>query len=82
MHPILETERLALRELVPEDADSLAGILCDEKSMRYYPAPASAMPSILLGSKPSTPTPASTTPPPSASRKRTASTSSNTSKKS
>ena len=39
MHPILETERLCLRELIAEDADSLAIILCDAQSMRYYPAP-------------------------------------------
>jgi len=36
---ILETPRLSLRELVPEDADALARILSDPETMRYYPAP-------------------------------------------
>ena len=39
MRQVLETERLALRELVPEDADDLAGVLSDPVAMRYYPAP-------------------------------------------
>ena len=37
MH-ILETERLLLRELVPEDVDALAAVLSDTETMRYYPA--------------------------------------------
>jgi len=36
---ILETARLTLREFVPEDADSLARVVCDPETMRYYPAP-------------------------------------------
>jgi RimJ/RimL family protein N-acetyltransferase len=35
--PILETERLFLRELVAEDADALARVLSDPEAMRYYP---------------------------------------------
>lgn len=35
---ILETERLLLRELVPEDADALTCLLTDPETMRYYPA--------------------------------------------
>jgi ribosomal-protein-alanine N-acetyltransferase len=37
--PILETDRLLLRELVPEDVDALAAVLSDPETMRYYPAP-------------------------------------------
>jgi ribosomal-protein-alanine N-acetyltransferase len=36
---ILETERLRLREFVPEDADALAEVLGDPVAMQYYPAP-------------------------------------------
>ena len=36
---ILETERLLLREFVPEDVDALAAVLSDPETMRYYPAP-------------------------------------------
>jgi len=36
---ILETARLILRELVPEDADAMERILSDPETMRYYPAP-------------------------------------------
>jgi RimJ/RimL family protein N-acetyltransferase len=36
---ILETERLWLREFVPEDTDALARVLSDPETMRYYPAP-------------------------------------------
>ena len=39
MTTILETPRLVLREFVPEDADALARVVCDPKTMRYYPAP-------------------------------------------
>jgi RimJ/RimL family protein N-acetyltransferase len=35
---ILETERLRLREFVPEDVDALAAVLSDPETMRYYPA--------------------------------------------
>jgi RimJ/RimL family protein N-acetyltransferase len=35
----LETQRLALRELEPDDVDRLAEVLSDPVSMRYYPAP-------------------------------------------
>jgi RimJ/RimL family protein N-acetyltransferase len=37
--PILETPRLILRELVPEDCEALARILSDPETMRHYPAP-------------------------------------------
>jgi RimJ/RimL family protein N-acetyltransferase len=37
--PILETERVILREFTPEDAPALARILSDPETMRYYPAP-------------------------------------------
>jgi len=36
---ILETERLFLRELVPEDAPELAWVLCDRENMRFYRDP-------------------------------------------
>jgi RimJ/RimL family protein N-acetyltransferase len=36
---ILETVRLILRELEPEDAAALALVLSDRETMRYYPAP-------------------------------------------
>jgi hypothetical protein len=36
MH-ILETPRLILRELVPDDVDALARILSDRETMRFYP---------------------------------------------
>lgn len=36
---ILETSRLTLREFSLDDVDSLAGVLCDPETMRYYPAP-------------------------------------------
>jgi len=35
---ILETSRLLLRELVPQDADALEKVLGDPVTMRYYPA--------------------------------------------
>jgi RimJ/RimL family protein N-acetyltransferase len=35
---ILETERLLLREFVPEDADALMRVLSDAETMRHYPA--------------------------------------------
>jgi RimJ/RimL family protein N-acetyltransferase len=35
---ILETERLRLREFVPEDVDALSAVLSDPETMRYYPA--------------------------------------------
>ena len=35
--PVLETQRLVLREFQFEDLDALAGILCDPETMRYYP---------------------------------------------
>jgi ribosomal-protein-alanine N-acetyltransferase len=37
--PILQTQRLSLREFVPEDIDALAAVLSDPETMRYYPAP-------------------------------------------
>src|SRR5205823_4258037 len=37
--PILETERLLLRELQPSDIDGLAEVLSDPVAMRFYPAP-------------------------------------------
>jgi [ribosomal protein S5]-alanine N-acetyltransferase len=36
---ILETDRLLLREFVPEDADALAAVLGDPVAMQYYPSP-------------------------------------------
>ena len=36
---ILETARLILRELVPEDVDLLAAVISDAETMKYYPAP-------------------------------------------
>jgi ribosomal-protein-alanine N-acetyltransferase len=35
---ILETERLLLREFVPDDVDALVAVLSDPETMRYYPA--------------------------------------------
>jgi [ribosomal protein S5]-alanine N-acetyltransferase len=35
----LETQRLLLREFVPEDVDALAAVLSDPEAMRFYPAP-------------------------------------------
>jgi RimJ/RimL family protein N-acetyltransferase len=37
MHVILETARLRLREIVPEDLDFLADLLGDPDVMRFYP---------------------------------------------
>ena len=31
--------RLRLRELMPDDAEAIARIICDRETMRYYPAP-------------------------------------------
>lgn len=42
MPPILSTERLLLREIVPDDLPALARIYADPDCMRYYPAPKSA----------------------------------------
>lgn len=36
---ILETERLILREFLPEDAAALARVVSDPETMKYYPAP-------------------------------------------
>ena len=36
---ILETSRLTLRELHPDDADALSLVLSDPETMRFYPAP-------------------------------------------
>jgi [ribosomal protein S5]-alanine N-acetyltransferase len=36
---ILETDRLKLRQFLPEDVDALAAVLSDPETMRYYPAP-------------------------------------------
>ena len=35
--PVLETQRLVLREFQHEDLDALATIFCDRETMRYYP---------------------------------------------
>jgi ribosomal-protein-alanine N-acetyltransferase len=35
--PVLETQRLSLREFQLEDLDALATILSDPGTMRYYP---------------------------------------------
>lgn len=39
MKPIIETARLALREMVPDDLDFVATMLADPEVMRYYPSP-------------------------------------------
>ncbi len=39
MRAKLETERLLLRELEPDDLDALIEVLGDPDAMRYYPAP-------------------------------------------
>jgi RimJ/RimL family protein N-acetyltransferase len=39
MKPALESERLFLREMIPEDVDALVTVLGDAESMRYYPKP-------------------------------------------
>ena len=36
---ILETSRLILRELGPDDTDAIARVLSDPETMRFYPAP-------------------------------------------
>jgi len=36
---ILETERLLLREFIPDDVDVLSAVLTDPETMRHYPAP-------------------------------------------
>lgn len=36
---VIETERLTLRRLVPEDVEELTPIFADAETMRYYPAP-------------------------------------------
>jgi len=36
---VLETTRLTLREMTPDDRDALAAILGDPAAMRHYPAP-------------------------------------------
>jgi RimJ/RimL family protein N-acetyltransferase len=36
---ILETERLLLREFVPEDVDALMAVVGDPVTMQFYPAP-------------------------------------------
>jgi [ribosomal protein S5]-alanine N-acetyltransferase len=35
--PVLQTQRLSLREFEPEDVDALAAVLSDPETMRYYP---------------------------------------------
>lgn len=39
MRPVLETERLALRELQLSDLDFVAAMLADPETMRFYPKP-------------------------------------------
>ena len=36
---VIETERLLLREFVPEDADALASVISDAETMRFYLKP-------------------------------------------
>jgi ribosomal-protein-alanine N-acetyltransferase len=38
MH-VLETDRLLLREFVPDDIDALAVVISDPETMRFYPEP-------------------------------------------
>jgi len=37
--PVLETERVLLREFVPDDIDALAAVISDPETMRFYPEP-------------------------------------------
>ena len=37
--PVLETARLVLREFRTDDLDTLAKVLSDPQTMRFYPAP-------------------------------------------
>ena len=37
--PIIETDRLFLREYTPDDFDALYEILSDPETMQHYPAP-------------------------------------------
>ena len=39
MPAVVETERLALRELLPSDLDFVASMLADPETMRFYPRP-------------------------------------------
>jgi RimJ/RimL family protein N-acetyltransferase len=39
MMPILETQRLKLREFSQDDLDDLAAMVADEDQMRFYPRP-------------------------------------------
>lgn len=39
MKPVLETDRLLLRELTRDDLDDMAELLGDPEGMRYYPRP-------------------------------------------
>jgi [ribosomal protein S5]-alanine N-acetyltransferase len=36
---VIETNRLFLREFVPEDVDALAAVISDAETMRFYPEP-------------------------------------------
>jgi ribosomal-protein-alanine N-acetyltransferase len=36
---VIETNRLLLREFVPEDIDALAAVISDAETMRFYPEP-------------------------------------------
>lgn len=38
MKPVLETDRLCLRQLTLDDVNNLLGIFSDPEAMRYYPA--------------------------------------------
>jgi RimJ/RimL family protein N-acetyltransferase len=48
--PVLETQRLALREFQFEDLDALATILTDRETMRYYPMSFDRRPPSRVGS--------------------------------
>ena len=37
--PVLETDRLVLREFTPSDLDELAAMVADEEQMTFYPRP-------------------------------------------
>ena len=39
LKPVLETQRLILREFTVDDVDSLVRVLSDAETMRFYPAP-------------------------------------------
>jgi RimJ/RimL family protein N-acetyltransferase len=43
MTPILETERMRLRQFTQDDLDELAAMVADEDQMTFYPRPKTEM---------------------------------------